>query len=207
MNSTFRIRPAILIFLLCINTGALAWYFTIGRQPASPIRSGSTAPAASFSALALPEFSLTDSTGSAVTRADFLGRSWVVDFIYTDCPAQCPMMTTKMSALQKTLPAGVGFVSISVNPEKDSPAILASYAERYGADPARWRFLTGRKTEIGKVQASLGAPAGAEPDAHSLRFYLVDQEGRLAGFYDTSSEGSIRQLLSDARLLAGEGEA
>ena len=94
----------------------------------------------------MPAFSLVDQTGRTVTQNDLKGKTWIADFIYTSCPDQCPMISRHMEVLQGLLPkeSRIQLVSISVDPKHDTPAVLARYAKRYHADPAHWRFLTGR---------------------------------------------------------------
>jgi cytochrome oxidase Cu insertion factor (SCO1/SenC/PrrC family) len=98
----------------------------------------------------LPDFSLTERGGRAVTRTDLVGKVWVANFIYTHCTDTCPLQSARMAALQQDL-AGqqdVRFVSITVDPRRDTPAVLAEYAARYRADRNRWLFLTGDKQTI-----------------------------------------------------------
>lgn len=195
-----KIRPNLVFMLVALNTLAVMGYVSY-RKSIRPVYAQAAEGTAGEFKMRLPEFTLVDSAGKTVTDKDFQGRPWVFDFIYTDCPAQCPMMTTKMGALQKALPEGVGFASFSVNPEKDSPAVLAEYAKRFGADSSRWRFLTGRRDETEKILAALGAPSGPAFDAHSVRFYLIDKSGRLAGLYDTGDDNALKNLTADAEEL------
>jgi cytochrome oxidase Cu insertion factor (SCO1/SenC/PrrC family) len=98
----------------------------------------------------VPDFSLTDQSGRALRRADLAAKVWIASFIFTTCPDECPLMTAEIARLQKDL-AGVPdlrFVSISVDPERDTPAVLARYANDLQADPERWFFLTGDKRAI-----------------------------------------------------------
>ncbi len=98
----------------------------------------------------VPDFSLIDQSGQNRTLADLKGKVWVADFIYTSCPDTCPLQTAQMAKLQKDLSEekGVRFVSISVDPERDTPEALSEYAKRYEADKERWFFLTGEKESI-----------------------------------------------------------
>jgi cytochrome oxidase Cu insertion factor (SCO1/SenC/PrrC family) len=99
---------------------------------------------------AVPDFVLTDQAGRPVRRADLEGNVWVASFIFTNCPDECPLMTAQMAQLQSDLAhvPHLRFVSISVDPERDTPAVLSQYAHRFNADPARWLFLTGDKGAI-----------------------------------------------------------
>jgi protein SCO1/2 len=98
----------------------------------------------------VPDFALTERGGRQVTRADLLGKVWIVDFFYTECPDTCPLQSANMARLQDALAQepDVCLVSISVDPEHDTPEVLSEYAARFGADPDRWIFLTGSRDAI-----------------------------------------------------------
>jgi protein SCO1/2 len=98
----------------------------------------------------VPDFALIERSGRQITRADLLGKVWIVNFFYTECPDTCPLQSAHMARLQDALAQepDVRLVSISVDPEHDTPEVLAAYAARYGADPDRWLFLTGPKDAI-----------------------------------------------------------
>jgi protein SCO1/2 len=98
----------------------------------------------------VPDFTLIEHSGRSVTLAELIGKVWVADFIYTECPDTCPQQSANMARLQDDFvgePA-VRFVSISVDPEHDTPEVLSEYAGRFQADPQRWLFLTGSKEAI-----------------------------------------------------------
>src|SRR2546428_13990261 len=98
----------------------------------------------------LPPFALTDQLGRPFGRDDLRGKVWVADFVFTSCSDACPRLTQRMKSLQDRLdPHGrVGLLSISVDPERDTPEKLRAYGEAYGARGDLWRFLTGSPTEV-----------------------------------------------------------
>ena len=98
----------------------------------------------------VPEFVLTERGGRQITLANLRGKVWIVNFFYTECPDTCPLQSTHIARLQDELAPerDVRLVSISVDPEHDTPEVLTEYATRYGADPERWLFLTGPKDAI-----------------------------------------------------------
>jgi protein SCO1 len=161
----------------------------------------------------LPEFSLVNRDGRPVTLKDLAGAPWIADFIFTRCPASCPLMTARMSRLERELPqdSGVRLVSISVDPEHDTPQVLQRYAASFNASE-RWLFLTGDGPQIYRlskegfklaVDAAPEASAGtAEPILHSTRFVLVDGQGGVRGFYDGFDEESMKKLERDLEALA-----
>ena len=166
----------------------------------------------------LPEFALVDQTGARVTRADLQGQPWIADVVFTRCQTVCPSLTAKMARLGPQLPEGVRRVSISVDPARDTPAVLQAYARQHGA-AGDWRFLTGDEAEIhrlvvGGMKLGLAAtPAddpsyAREPITHSTKLVLVDAVGRVRGYYDAFDDGSVGTLLRDAeRLTRGDAAA
>ena len=160
----------------------------------------------------VPAFSLTDQQGRRVTDRDLLGQVWVVNFVFTRCPSVCPLLTAKFASLQKQLgPLPVQFVSISVDPDYDTPEVLAAYAARFEADPKRWRFLTGPLREIERTvvqgfKIHRGDPEPSENDPnlveimHGEHFVLVDAQGEIRGYYRSDAPG-LKELDSDLRNL------
>jgi len=155
-------------------------------------------------------FSLTDQDGKPFSSDALRGKTWVADFVFTNCPGACPKMTMRMSGLQKTLARpGVHFVSFSVDPDRDTPAVLKQYAKNYDADPSRWHFLTGDKAAL--FQAARDMKLTAEPAgvlgpeiAHAEKFLLVDGQGRVRGAYDSKDDDDMKRLAADAAAVAGE---
>ncbi len=98
----------------------------------------------------VPSFSLIERSGKPIALANLKGKVWVVDFIFTRCPDACPLMSAQMAQLQSEFADApdLRLVSISVDPEFDTPATLARYATQFHADPDRWYFLTGEKKTI-----------------------------------------------------------
>jgi len=166
----------------------------------------------------VPDFHLRSSTGRAVSRADLLGDLWVADFIFTNCAGVCPVLSARMAEVQKALgerSIDARLVSITVDPARDSPEALRAYAERFGADPDVWWFLTGERDElyelIGKgflLSVAERSPDDAPADdghdliTHSDRFVLVDREGRIRSYYHGTDRESVEALLDALETLA-----
>ncbi len=148
----------------------------------------------------VPEFALTDTSGKNFTLANLKGSVWVADFIFTTCGSICPVMTRHMSAVYQAYNNNpkTQFVSISVNPEYDTPEVFAKYAARYKADTRKWHFLTGDRKAISDLAVN-GFKLGsvAEPVFHSSYFVLVDRNGRIRGYYDGLKPQNIQKLLRD----------
>jgi protein SCO1 len=159
----------------------------------------------------VPSFQLVNQNGQSFGSAQLAGRIWIADFIYTSCPGPCPMISTRMSELQKPLEkTDVHLVSFSVDPEKDKPEVLRGYAEKLHADPKRWDFLTGAKSAIYdlshdgfKLAVSDGSDEAGIP-VHSTRMALVDRHGQIRGYYEATEADAITKLLADTSHLLRE---
>ncbi len=166
------------------------------------------APAASaLPARALPAFSLTERSGRTVTAESLRGRVWVAGFVFTRCAGVCPAMTAAMARLQNDLADVPEFrlVSISVDPEYDTPEVLTGYAAAAGADPERWLFLTGPPAEITGLSTKgflLAAAAEGDNPVHSQRLALVDRDGAVRGTWDSADPQALKALEAQARALA-----
>jgi protein SCO1/2 len=115
-------------------------------------------------------------------------------------------MNLKLSALQKTLPQGVFLASFSVDPANDTPTVLAEYAKKFKAEAGKWLFFTGKMDEVNRLLVDLHLGKIDEPGAHSLRFILLDPKLNIRGYYDSTDDGSVAQLVRDAALLAKENK-
>jgi protein SCO1/2 len=155
----------------------------------------------------IPPFQLISQAGEMFDSKSLDGHVWVADFIYTTCPGPCPMMTShfhRIQALTADTPE-VKLVSFTVDPEHDTPAVLAGYAKQFKAEPERWYFLTGargRLNDLGLHAFHLNSVDGSL--SHSTRFALVDRSGQIRGYYMTSEDGFMKRLLGDIRRLERE---
>jgi protein SCO1/2 len=134
-----------------------------------------------------PDFTLTDQDGQTVSLADLRGQTLLVDFIYTHCPGPCPILTGTHVSVQGLLPEPlrerVRFVSISLDPARDTPEAMRAYATARGVDLARWSFLTGDDDSVADVleRYGVGATPGENGEIeHLVITYLIDAEGRIA---------------------------
>ena len=145
----------------------------------------------------VPEFTLTESHGQTMTRADLLGKIWVANLIFTSCPDTCPALSGAMGKLDRALGDrdDVRLVSITITPEYDQPPVLRAYAETFKASK-KWLFFTGAREQITKLAnegfwLSAGTPGTV---THSEKFVLVDRKGHVRGFYDGMKAESIAEL-------------
>ena len=148
------------------------------------------------------DFTLTNQDGKVTTRADLTNRVWVADIIFTRCAGPCPIITGHMKSLEGALPktSNARLVTLTTDPDFDTPALMKRYGERFGADFNRWTFLTGTKAEIGalgggslKLSAVPVQPAdqtnAADLFIHTTIFVVVDKHARLRGSFETVGDG------------------
>jgi protein SCO1/2 len=152
----------------------------------------------------VPEFELTAETGDRFSSRELAGHAWVADFIFTSCSGPCPRMSYLMSQVQRTVP-GVKLVSFTVDPEGDTPPVLAAYARRYRAEPGRWTFLTGERELLHKLSRDAFKLSNVDGSfEHSTRLVLVDGQGRIRGFYSTEGGSPVAELQRDLKRLERE---
>lgn len=186
---------AVLIALL------LMWRLNFPRHSAANSNYGTVA-----------DFSFLDQANQPFGLKELKGKFWVADFIFTRCLGPCPVLTTKMAQFQKEFAgkSNLVFVSFSVDPDHDTPAVLTKYAGTYGADSNRWHFLTGSKEKIYKlIRESFHLAVEPAPNQkpstndilHSLYFVLIDGEGKIVGYFNTSDENAVNQLREKIRDL------
>ena len=135
-------------------------------------------------------FAATNQLGEAVGAESLRGNVAVVNVIFSRCPTQCPKLTQQMARVQAVVGPGVRLLTLTADPGFDTPDVLKRYAQRYGADPAKWWFLTGTKAEIYRLAVSdlkfsvleSANPAEAKLEdlfIHTTDFAVVDRAGRL----------------------------
>ena len=197
--------------VLLISAGVVASAWWRGRAPVIPaakLRAAAPKAGAMPAAWDAPPFSFVDQDNRPVSGRAMRGKVWVADFIFTRCGNTCPIMTSKMVALQKEIKdPRVEFVSFSVDPERDKPADLKEYAKKYEVDESRWRFLSppDQKSIINvAVGMRITGPPTHDnnPLLHADRFLLVDQHGKVRGSYYAGDEGAMKRLVTEAMTLA-----
>lgn len=168
---------------------------------------GCARPPAVISENPIPDFTLTDQTGSEFHSASVLkGHVWVADFMFTNCPGPCPRMSSQMRDVQSALASkDVRLVSYTIDPARDTPQVLAGYARNYHATPGVWYFLTGPLETLRMLDRDafkLGDIDGSYD--HSTRFVLLDRKSRIRGYYLTSEDDAIQKLIKDASAVLRE---
>ena len=158
----------------------------------------------------IPFFYFRDQDSNLVKSTDMKGKVWVADFFFTTCQTICPIMTTNMKRLNSAtadLSDQVQFISFTINPKHDGPAMLQKYIQHHGINANNWKFLTGKEEEthqlgIENFQIFAGRDDEAEGGfAHSGAFTLVDKEGYVRGVYLGTDPKQVDQLENDLRKL------
>lgn len=166
----------------------------------------------------VPSFALTAQSNEPFSTASMLGHVSVVDFVFTRCTSSCPRLTARMGEVQRYLassglPASdVRLVSFSVDPDNDTPPVLAEYASKAHADRARWTFVTGAADDVMKAvvlgfkvsAARVAKGADDQEVVHGDWFVLVDRAGDIRGYYPTAEDAEMKTLVADVTRLARE---
>ena len=160
----------------------------------------------------IPLFAFTNQDGKIITNDFMSGKIAVVDFFFSNCTSICPMLSSQMARLQhlvksENIDGQVVFLSHTVDPKHDTPEVLKAYADRMGADYSNWNFVTGNEEDI-YWQAKEGYKLTAFPSDtaqggffHTDQIALIDQEGKIRGYYDGTSTKAVDQLFQDLHLL------
>lgn len=202
---------AILIALAGIVKLRPAWFREHGAGGTDPL-----APDLNMDMLSFPPFTLTNQDGATLTREDLIGGITIVDFFFSNCPFICPALSQNMKRAQDELAgANVRFLSISVDPEHDTPARLREYAREVGADTSRWTFATGPRAEVTTILTGgllLAAPieeartaialagGGAMSNiTHPSHFIFVGPDGDVIALYSGLDPDQVSLLIERAR--------
>ncbi len=157
----------------------------------------------------VPAFHFQDETGAPFGPETLRGKPWVADFVFTRCPTVCPLLTERLAALLPKLGERVHLVSVSVDPDFDTPQRLRAFAQQHGATSARWHFLTGDSAAIQravtdgfKISLDHEGPDGDFLSiVHGVHVVLVDPDGHIRGYYDSDDPEALERLVRDAHRL------
>lgn len=157
----------------------------------------------------IPNFQFVSQTGEEVGRDQMEGKVTIVDFFFTSCPSICPVMSTEMTRVQDVFRNDdrVQIYSISIDPDYDSPEVMAEYADRHDAKPDKWFFLHGDKEEVfnlarcGFVLPIMDGMGDPDEYAHSDKFALVDEQGRIRGYYSGTTRDQVDLLILETKIL------
>lgn len=166
------------------------------------------------------EFQFTSQESQPVSRDDLSGKVWVANFVFTSCGAECLVLSQKMAALQDRFAENpeVAFASFSVDPQTDHPERLASYSQRWGANPERWFFLTGDPTELdGIIKGSFLLPVTRSPGdqaklmtgglVHSNKLAIVGRDGVVRAYVEGLESNALDEATRVITQLLAEPKA
>ena len=152
----------------------------------------------------IANFSMTDEHGQNFSSQTLTGKVWVADFIFTHCQGQCPILSSQVMHLRQKFDDAktVQFVSISVDPDHDTPAALLAYAQQFDADASQWHFLTAPLAQVQPLMIqSFKIGTDKDPSLHSTYLVLVDQQQRIRGYYDGLDQQAVGKLFKDLKAL------
>ena len=196
--------PLLIIVVGVVSVYLWADLFRFARQPSAPVLE----PLGT-----LPAFDLIERRRAPLRLDDLRGKVWVADFMYTSCVEICPLQSAEMARLQTAFAdhPDLRLVSISVDPERDTPAVLSAYADQFQADAERWLFATGEPAAVARLaqegfRLSAASYAAGDDGAdytfiHSNRFVLVDRQGRIRGYYRSTDPDDLVRLRRDLTIL------
>lgn len=196
--------PLLIVVVGVVSVYLWADLFRFARQPSAP----------ALQLLGkLPAFDLVERRQVPLRLADLRGKVWVADFMYTSCVEICPLQSAELARLQTAFAehTDLRLVSISIDPERDTPAVLSAYAEKFQADPERWLFATGEPDAVARLAQEgfrLSAASYVSGDdgedytfIHSNRFVLVDRQGHIRGYYRSTDPDDLIRLRRDLTVL------
>ena len=157
----------------------------------------------------IPEFSFINQDGQRMGRSQMQGKITIVNFFFTSCPSICPVMSKEMERVNDHFRDDplVQIMSISLDPTYDTPQILKAYSEKHHAIPGKWNFLSGPKEETfqlarcGFILPALDGNGVPDDFVHSDKFILIDDEGRIRGYYSGTTREGVDLLMLETKIL------
>ena len=198
MNPNFTLKNSIWgltgVFLLALLASVVIGLSNRSRVP--PLRFAE-----------IPEFKFVERSGKIFGKQEMLCKVNIVNFFFTTCPGPCPLMNAKVAELYKKYITSVKvqFISISVDPQRDSLTVLQRYAARFAVNDQRWLFLRGPQAEVQQLsEKGFMLAADGLPGLHSTKLVVVDAQGFIRGYFDSFNEASIQLLTTQVRELLKE---
>jgi protein SCO1/2 len=215
------LAPGDLITAMLVVEPARAYLEGVKKVGNAPLETSAGAPGGAASGFELiktgapvPNQTFINQDGESITLDSLRGSAVVVTFIYTNCPLPqfCPLMDKNFAAIQAKLKEQgnllkTHLLSVSFDPQADTPAVLKTHAQSRGADPRLWTFVTGERDDIDKWAAGFGVSISRATNdprdiTHNLRTALIDRQGNLVQVY-TGNEWTPEQVLADVRVMVG----
>lgn len=140
-------------------------------------------------------FTGVDQDSASFSAQSMRGKVWLASFFFTRCGTVCPALNNVLAGLQREVGTKVSFVSLTSDPEYDTPMVMKRYAQEYGANESTWRFVTmPLDSMITVASRDLGLIEPTSPDIHSTRFVLIDSSMQVRGFYDSADTADVAKL-------------
>lgn len=209
-------RPRVLIrsmILMLITFSGIAAFYVYSKPkptqfPTKPMLLDTDNP---YAALLIPAFKLTDSNNNTIDETILDGQYTVIDFFYTSCPLICPTMSKAMQEVQDaTAGTNLKLLSISIDPQVDTPEVIKNYSNAFQADPDRWRFVTGDMDTISILLmgmsfdlGTLSTDDGFRNIDHPSTLILLGPDRHVIKLYRYSDPDQLAELIETARKLAG----
>jgi cytochrome oxidase Cu insertion factor (SCO1/SenC/PrrC family) len=219
MSLGVRVWLSILLAALLAYTGVSAWRIYSDRNSGAvyagspmdaygssnePAIDVTATPARPASIRDVADVKLTDQSGQPFAIKSLEGQVWIGSFFFASCPGPCRQINVAISQLQNELRGkDVKFVSITVDPDNDTPQVLGDYAKSFGADRDRWRFLTGDFNAIRRICADVFAMP-IDRKVHTERLLLIDRQGVRRGIFSTGDPAQMLALKKGVDKLLDE---
>lgn len=160
----------------------------------------------------IDDFTFTNEDGQSISKDNWKGKVIVTNFFFTHCPVICPKMTANLKRVSNEFKNDAWFhiTSFTVDPARDSVATLKAYANRFLLNTNNWDLLTGNKAELYKLArnsfmiVATDGDGGPEDFIHSDKLVLIDDQEKIRGYYDGTSEKEVNQLVTDIKKLKHE---
>jgi cytochrome oxidase Cu insertion factor (SCO1/SenC/PrrC family) len=193
-GSSIKVWLLLTCLLAAIYGSFVVWRRERSQQAIGATTTARRADGDANPAAPLEDFVLTDQDGNEFGSASLRGKVWVGSFFFTNCPAVCWRLNQTLAAVQETSPSSdTRFISITCDPDNDSPPVLAKYAQHFKADPERWTFLTGDMNLIRRIGNEFFQVA-VENETHSDRAFVVDRSGQVRGRFRLTQPDQVQML-------------
>ncbi|WP_341838553.1 SCO family protein [Chitinophaga pollutisoli] len=198
-------------FFVLLSLGFMAYYAFMIKESRGNWIGKEKLPVLGAPGHTVQGFSFTDQDGNRVTQNHVKGKIYVSEYFFTTCTNICPVMNKNMEKVYATYKDKPNFAILShtSDPDYDSIPVLKAYAEKHGADPKNWHFLTGDKRQLYKLARESylvddGTFTGEDDFIHTQWFALVDGEGRIRGLYEGTKVKDVDKLIADIDRLMHE---
>lgn len=206
MSVSSKVFLSLLLAVAAVVTGIALVTATVDYRSRQESVDLATQPAIELDPIDFGAFEMTERNGEQFPFTELQGKVWIASMFFSSCPHQCRALNDTIAALHRDPEfKDVQFVSITVDPVTDTPAVLAEYAKMIGADPDRWLFLHGNMDDVSKFGKQVGMATGFK--SHTRDLILLDEAGKVRGHFAYNSGAEIGRLRNLANELVSERQA